>query len=509
MDFRDYAATETKTLIAGLLSGRSKQSLGDLQAFKRALDEAARAFESTLSAAPDADGDVAQLIDRLAGASESQLKAATEHAAHEAQSRIDAQRREFEEQADALRAELKTQTERAEFARAEWAKAHDAHTQAEAARQEAEADREKEAHARAIADADRADLQAKLDGAITAQAAVQKRLTETEAAQAAFQQRIADADSALKAMQQRVADAEREVGRARMDAEAAKQAAKQAGAPAKGQAAPAPSSPALDRLLAVYQKLATCTDIPDVLIAIANGLANDFSRVGLFNVKGNRLEGRYHVGLDFKVDIAKVVVPLTLDSPLTQAVTANRVEALAAKELADNTRSLFGGSPTSVLVLPITIHGEPMAVIYADDSEQSQAESAPFEDRTKFAELLHRHAVPVLEKLQVELKTHAELREYAKLLLDEVEYMYAGDVSAGKKDTDIKSHLKDNLASARQLYSQRIASEGPSAAMLLEELLGSVIESKSGTPFSRDLMALASKAGPSAAKKSSRQAQAS
>jgi hypothetical protein len=79
-------------------------------------------------------------------------------------------------------------------------------------------------------------------------------------------------------------------------------------------------------------------------------------------------------------------------------------------------------------------------------------------------------------------------------LLDEVEYMYTADINDGKKDAEVKSHLKDNLQTARQMYAQRYASEGPSAAPLLEEHLVSVIEARKTTPFGRDLTAIVGRA---------------
>ena len=48
---------------------------------------------------------------------------------------------------------------------------------------------------------------------------------------------------------------------------------------------------------------------------IAAALASEFSRVALFNVNGNRLEGRRQTGFDFGSDISKVAVPLATYTP--------------------------------------------------------------------------------------------------------------------------------------------------------------------------------------------------
>src|SRR5262249_487549 len=105
----------------------------------------------------------------------------------------------------------------------------------------------------------------------------------------------------------------------------------------------------LDHLLNAFHGLAASNSIPGVLAAIVQGLASEFSRVALFNVQSNRLEGAHQVGFDFKTDISKVVIPLTLDSLLAQAVTSGRIESRTASELADSSRAPFGGSPEAAL----------------------------------------------------------------------------------------------------------------------------------------------------------------
>ena len=312
-----------------------------------------------------------------------------------------------------------------------------------------------------------------------------------------------DASVAAEAMlQQRVADGEREIEKTRSHAQTAAKAAQTSGAREKS------STLLLDRLLSVSQNLATGATLDDVLTALVNALASDFPRVARFRVKGNRLEGVQQVGFDSKSDISKVAIPLTMDSLMTRAVASDRVEAFAARELADNIRAPLGGNPDSALALPIKVHDEAVAVIYAEDSHQSQTDSAAFGQRAKVAELLRRHVVPVLEKLMVEPKVLAELRAYAALLMDEIEHMYTSDVSLGKKSADLRTDLKTNLQCAREVYAQRVESQGPHAAAVLDERLSAVLDARAETPFGRDLAAIAGRATSAPAQKTSRSAQA-
>src|SRR6185295_9026192 len=132
----------------------------------------------------------------------------------------------------------------------------------------------------------------------------------------------------------------------------------------------------LDRLLTIFDQLAKAMTVGDVLTALVQGLATEFPRVAAFSVGGNHLEGLHQVGFDFKNDISKVVIPMTMDSFLTQAATSGRVQGFVGKELEDTTRTPFGGTPAFVLTLPIAVRGETLAVVYADNGDQQPRSAA-------------------------------------------------------------------------------------------------------------------------------------
>jgi hypothetical protein len=66
----------------------------------------------------------------------------------------------------------------------------------------------------------------------------------------------------------------------------------------------------------------------------------------------------------------------------------------------------------------------------------------------------------------------------------------------------LQSRLEDNLACARQLFSQRASLEGPVAARLLEDQLAAMIEADPSLPFVRDLVAIAVRAREAEARRS-------
>ena len=167
----------------------------------------------------------------------------------------------------------------------------------------------------------------------------------------------------------------------------------------------------LDGLLGAFEALSSAATIGDVLSTLVEQLVNEFPRVALFRVKGNRLEGAHQIGFDLTSDIGKVMMPLAMDSLLTRAVSSGRTERVSG-DRTDSSHLPFGGTPTCALAMPIVVDGEAMAVVYADDSGQARSDSQEASDdlNARFAEALRHHAVALLTRLTSELKTMAELR---------------------------------------------------------------------------------------------------
>jgi len=250
-----------------------------------------------------------------------------------------------------------------------------------------------------------------------------------------------------------------------------------------------PLVPVFDELLSGFQALGAATTISDVLTTLVEQLAAQFPRVALFRVKKSHLQGEHQIGFDLKTDIAKVVIPLGMDSLLARAASSGQIERLSAEELAESTAVPFSGSPMNALALPI-MAGEPVAVIYADDSGAEAAHSAETIDITiRFAEAMQQHAAALLSRLTNELKTLTELQAYAGTLVNEIAQMYAADLQSGLGGEQLTERLKGNLDYARSIYGSRIALEGADAAGLLDDELASMIEAQQGEPFGRDLAA--------------------
>jgi chromosome segregation ATPase len=449
----------------------------------------------------------------------------------EAEAQVEALRGELSEaqaQADVIRGELQKITERAEAADRDLDAAIEAHATVDAQRVEAESLSRQHAQAKVALEKELQDVRAHLDAA-NAQSSRQQMqleasLAETRTLTADVSAAHAELDAAR--MQREAIAAQLEASRARVqtvernqqahedhvrELEAQLHEALKSEASAREQAltidvdhaqAQADMSALrldISRLGSLLETsahavddLAAATSVSDLLAALVRQLSNEFSRVALFRVKGNRLEGEHQVGFDLTTDVTKVVIPISVDSIMTRAASSGMVEQLTGSELQDSNRVPFGGTPTMALALPIAFQGETLAVAYADsDRPASERSDAGHEASAGFATLLVRTTSVLLMRLSQELKTLNELREYAAMLIQEAEEMYAADMEADKSADERRSRLKDTIECARQLYAQRASLEGPAAALLLDDRIAAAIETEPSKPFAKDLAAIA------------------
>jgi len=237
--------------------------------------------------------------------------------------------------------------------------------------------------------------------------------------------------------------------------------------------------------------LVSATTVGDLLAALAGRLAIQFPRVAVFRVRGNHLEGEHQVGLEQANDVTKLIIPLGLDSLLTRVASSKSIESVISPDPGDGATP-FGGSPTFAIGLPLVLQGETLAVAYADDSGERTTEQAAvsIESATAYATLVVRQSIVLLMRLTHELKTLTELRDYARMLLQEAEQMYLADADAGRTDEELRVRLTDNIDCARQLYAQRAALEGSAAAGLLDDQIAATIDAQQSTPFARELAAI-------------------
>ncbi len=334
-------------------------------------------------------------------------------------------------------------------------------------------------------------LQSTLDKLQGSEKSTQTAISKLQASEKVYQAKLAQASAAsnlaeaeLKKVQGERDDVAEQLQRA--EKALAEQSRSANSQPQKGGAAMP-----IDQLRGAFQQLSAAGSVTDVLTVLVDALASEFSRVALFNVNGNRLEGRRQTGFDFGSDISKVAVPLAKGSALAEAVRSGRVQGLTANELTDGNRKLFGGSPSFVLILPVPVANQIHAVIYADNSDQPKAEVSVTKRGVHFAEILLWHAIPLIGRLAAEEQALGELREYSTQLLGDLENVYNGDVSAGHKGEKLQRRLQHNVTYARNMFGQRAQDEGLDGVELFDVQLARLITAKQGVQFGKDLAAAA------------------
>jgi hypothetical protein len=200
--------------------------------------------------------------------------------------------------------------------------------------------------------------------------------------------------------------------------------------------------PLIDRLASVFDRIGNSKTIDDALVAAAHGLTADFGRVSVF-VDERRV-----------AQLGAATPPLEPDS-------------------------------ASAMVFPIAVRGQKVATIVAGDETRTGGEGG------RLAEVLRRHVTLALDRLTIELKAVGELRAYAQMLLDEVEYVFNADSTSNISVSERRSRLTENLRCARQIYRQRVTLEGPAAAAVLDEMLSQMLDAKGDTAFGRELAEVA------------------
>ena len=553
MDFRDFAANETSTLIARVSAGAAERSHEQLRNLRAALETALGSLESSITEPPQVDREITELVARLTKAAAAGAQDAARRVAEEGRKAADALRAdlklhaeqieslsraliEAQTQADALRADVEAERERGDGARAELADTRESFERADAARLEAVAACDAETSAREslelelrtlreeVERVETARLEAVVDRDVQSSARISAESeltvlrdvlesTRAELSTAATELEIAVADRARFEDHASVAQSQAEAAEAKLRAvtelletNAARVKtlerlqkehertireleARRPAAATSGDASH-PSLAVFDELLNSFEALGSSPTISDVLTTLVEHLAAEFPRVALFRVRGNRLEGEHQIGFDLSSDIGKVIVPLGMDSMLARAASSRKVERLSGRELQENGRTPFTGTPSCALALPIVVHDETLALVYADDSGQTERSPGTLELSTRFAGALQQHAVALLTRLTNELKTLAELRAYAGSLWEEIEQMYASDVDAGRTGEELQNRLKANVDYAHSIYANRAAFESKSAAALLDDQLVATLEKHNDTPFGRHLAAV-------------------
>jgi hypothetical protein len=112
------------------------------------------------------------------------------------------------------------------------------------------------------------------------------------------------------------------------------------------------------------------TDARDVLETFVEQFGREFDRVVLFAVRENWLEGQRSVGFDPTVDVRNVVVPLTMDSPLTRADSEN-ASIIVGSDAEGPTPGALGHDTHGAIAIPLILNGQVVGVAYGESARNA------------------------------------------------------------------------------------------------------------------------------------------
>lgn len=138
------------------------------------------------------------------------------------------------------------------------------------------------------------------------------------------------------------------------------------------------------------------TDARDLLETFVQQLGREFDRVALFAVRENWLEGQRSVGFDPPVDVRNVVVPLTMDSPLTRAVSETS-SVIVGSGAEGPIAGPLGHDTDGAIAIPLMLKGHVAGVAYAESARNDAEEDR--QSRFQMAEILADQLMQSLSRL--------------------------------------------------------------------------------------------------------------
>ena len=508
MASHDVQRDDASAGIRRLLRDRADAARTQETALRDALAAVVEAFEQNQSsiATDDRDEEIASFVDRLAAdaAADADRAAKSVDNANAEAVRLTAALEETQEQLDAAAIARDTLADQLAASAAQIASLEttivETSQSATAAATAAADDADRAAKALERANAESSRLSAALSQA-------QDQLDATEIARDTLADQLAASTARVEALESTVVehahlaasleDARRQLQAAERERQTqAEDAARQAEQIGAIEAQMRDQRAVLEHLPVVFRAVSASRTMTDALTAVATGLGGLFPRVALFRAKADRLEGVHQSGFDFTGDISNVVIPMTIDSVMSDAVSSDRVTVLTADDLAASHALPFGGTATSAIVLPLSVDGQTMAAVYADDGGQTSESGA--DERAVCAGLVRDFAMAHVQRLVSDERSLTELNAYAGMLLEEVERMYVADVAGGHDEVTLRTRVLENLQTARRIYAQRVEVEVPAAAAFLEERIVAVARAARTTPFGRDVLEVAFSDGAAA-----------
>jgi hypothetical protein len=241
------------------------------------------------------------------------------------------------------------------------------------------------------------------------------------------------------------------------------------------------------RLLEAVRTIDHEQSLSEILDALTSCAGREAARVGLLVAHGGELRGWRFIGFGPAFEVASTIVVGREESGIIaeairtgDAISSDTSGPLAAPAFA----ALPGGREG--LAVPVTMSGDVIAVLYADQGTGGDTERQPSTLTWPDAiEVMVRHAARCLEAATAikavrvlterpatitrpsppdtalaapasENDEEEAARRYARLLVSEIKLYHEAEVVAGRRERDLGTRLGVEIARARALYEQRV-----------------------------------------------------
>jgi hypothetical protein len=250
-------------------------------------------------------------------------------------------------------------------------------------------------------------------------------------------------------------------------------------------APPVDAAPAHDALPDGVRAIGAARSLSEILDTLADCAAREAARAAVLVVRGGRFRGWRFAGFESgiaepeRIDIAEDEAGVLADAMRTGAPTF-------APANGSRTAPAFAALPPerASAALPIAIGGQVVAVLYADEGQDTTNASGAFDlgrldvlasyaARCLEAQTAFKAARALLDRLDDRggaatldpedppdssgpAGGDAAARRYARLLVSEIKLYHEPAVLAGRRERDLAARLASEIARARLLYEERV-----------------------------------------------------
>jgi hypothetical protein len=244
---------------------------------------------------------------------------------------------------------------------------------------------------------------------------------------------------------------------------------------------------ASERLTDAVRAMDRDRSLTEILDSLASCAGREVARVGLLLWRAGELHGWRFIGFGPAFEAAStIVIPPEESGIIAEAIRTG--DAISSDTSGAQAAPAFAALPSGRegLAVPVTMNGDVIAVLYADQGTGAEVDQRPSTLTWPDAiEIMARHAARCLEaataitaiRVLTERPASAAhprspdaaiagpppqndademARRYARLLVSEIKLYHEADVVAGRRERDLGTRLGVEIARARVLYDQRV-----------------------------------------------------